>query len=171
MLDCQTVLTFIILVLYTFWYTQHWFFDFDLSWEFLLKYYSMWLLCIPWNNVCDVTSVFTAEETFFKASSLLVQWLERGDCSRRNANTFYSMIQSTNSHVRHILNQKQAYEEEAIRFKEQMKQRMQGLITQCKYWQNTDIRKISNVRSVWSSVRPRPDFLWTVVKQLLLSCH
>ncbi|XP_014673891.1 PREDICTED: ecto-NOX disulfide-thiol exchanger 2-like isoform X2 [Priapulus caudatus] len=70
------------------------------------------------------------EESFFKASSLLMQWLERGDCSRRNANTFYSMIQSTNSHVRQILNQKQAYEEEAMKFKEQMKQRMQGLLTQ-----------------------------------------
>jgi hypothetical protein len=60
-----------------------------------------------------------------------VTWLERGDCCKRNANQFYSMIQSSNSHVRRLLTEKMQYEEELSRAKELTKQRMHGLIMQC----------------------------------------
>lgn len=64
---------------------------------------------------------------------VVVTWLERGDCTKRNANTFYSMIQSTNSHVRRLLNEKGTYEEELQKAKELLKGRMQGLLIQCKF--------------------------------------
>lgn len=64
---------------------------------------------------------------------VVVTWLERGDCTKRNANTFYSMIQSTNSHVRRLLTEKAAYEEELQKAKELMKGRMQGLLIQCTF--------------------------------------
>lgn len=63
----------------------------------------------------------------------MVTWLERGDCVKRNSNTFYSMIQSTNSHVRRLLTEKASYEEELHKAKELMKGRMQGLLIQCKF--------------------------------------
>lgn len=63
----------------------------------------------------------------------MITWLERGDCSKRNANTFYSMIQSTNSHVRRLLGEKTQYEDELQKAKEIMKGRMQGILLQCKY--------------------------------------
>ncbi|XP_076764611.1 ecto-NOX disulfide-thiol exchanger 2 isoform X3 [Xylocopa sonorina] len=65
-----------------------------------------------------------------KSLQVVVTWLERGDCTKRNANTFYSMIQSTNSHVRRLLTEKVAYEEELQKAKELMKGRMQGLLIQ-----------------------------------------
>lgn len=65
---------------------------------------------------------------------VVVTWLERGDCTKRNSNTFYSMIQSTNSHVRRLLNEKSSYEEELQKAKELMKGRMQGLLIQCKFY-------------------------------------
>ena len=40
------------------------------------------------------------EATFGDSVQLLTAWLERGDCNKRTAGNFYSMIQSTNSHVR-----------------------------------------------------------------------
>ena len=40
------------------------------------------------------------ETTFGDSAQLLTTWLERGDCNKRTAGNFYSMIQSTNSHVR-----------------------------------------------------------------------
>ena len=40
------------------------------------------------------------EATFGDSVQLLTTWLERGDCNKRTAGNFYSMIQSTNSHVR-----------------------------------------------------------------------
>lgn len=75
----------------------------------------------------------TGEEHFTKAVQVVITWLERGDCNKRNANSFYSMIQSTNSHVRRLLTEKATYEDELTRAKELMKGRMQGLLIQCKY--------------------------------------
>lgn len=42
------------------------------------------------------------------------------------------MIQSTNSHVRRLLNEKTQYEEELQKAREIMKGRMQGILLQCK---------------------------------------
>uniref|UniRef100_A0A1B6MNE3 RRM domain-containing protein n=1 Tax=Graphocephala atropunctata TaxID=36148 RepID=A0A1B6MNE3_9HEMI len=73
------------------------------------------------------------DEQFTKAVQVVITWLERGDCNKRNSNAFYSMIQSTNSHVRRLLTEKATYEEELTLAKELMKGRMQGLLIQCKY--------------------------------------
>ncbi|XP_059476536.1 ecto-NOX disulfide-thiol exchanger 2 isoform X2 [Neocloeon triangulifer] len=70
------------------------------------------------------------EESFAKAVQVVVTWLERGDCCKRNSNQFYSMIQSSNSHVRRLLTEKMQYEDELNRAKELTKQRMQGLLMQ-----------------------------------------
>ncbi|KAJ3660322.1 hypothetical protein Zmor_004774 [Zophobas morio] len=70
------------------------------------------------------------DDTFTKAVLVVITWLERGDCNKRNANNFYSMIQSTNSHVRRLLNEKSQYEEELKKAKEIMKGRMQGILLQ-----------------------------------------
>lgn len=76
--------------------------------------------------------IFTADEHFSKAVEVVITWLDRGSCNKRNTNVFYSMIQSTNSHVRRLLAEKVTYEEEFQRAKETMKGHMQGLLTQCK---------------------------------------
>ncbi|KAF2364359.1 RNA recognition motif domain [Trinorchestia longiramus] len=69
-------------------------------------------------------------DTFTKAATTLVTWLERGDCSKRNTGTFYSMIQSTNSQVRRLIAEKMQYEEELAKFREQTRARMQGIVAQ-----------------------------------------
>nr|CAD7578891.1 unnamed protein product [Timema californicum] len=74
-----------------------------------------------------------ADETFTMAVQTVITWLERGDCNKRNANTFYTMIQSTNSHVRRLLNEKTQFEEELQRARDVMKGRMQGILIQCEY--------------------------------------
>ncbi|XP_068979051.1 ecto-NOX disulfide-thiol exchanger 2 isoform X1 [Bombus flavifrons] len=76
------------------------------------------------------TRSVTLQNKRIKSFQVVVTWLERGDCTKRNANTFYSMIQSTNSHVRRLLTEKVAYEEELQKAKELMKGRMQGLLIQ-----------------------------------------
>uniref|UniRef100_A0A1B6DUN6 RRM domain-containing protein n=2 Tax=Clastoptera arizonana TaxID=38151 RepID=A0A1B6DUN6_9HEMI len=77
-----------------------------------------------------VSEKIKSDEHFSKAVQVVITWLERGDCNKRNANTFYSMIQSTNSHVRRLLNEKVSYEDELQRAKDLMKGRMQGLLIQ-----------------------------------------
>lgn len=77
-----------------------------------------------------VSEKIKQDETFTKAVQVVITWLERGDCSKRNANTFYSMIQSTNSHIRRLLGEKAQYEDELQKAKEILKGRMQGILLQ-----------------------------------------
>lgn len=72
------------------------------------------------------------DETFLKAVSTLIAWLERGDCMKKNANIFYSMIQSTNSHIRRLLNEKCQFEDELRDAKEKYQKQMVKMIEQCK---------------------------------------
>lgn len=64
---------------------------------------------------------------------MVITWLERGDCNKRNVNVFYSIIQSTNSHVRRLLSEKNQFEEELQNVKDLTKRRMQAILLQCKY--------------------------------------
>ena len=75
---------------------------------------------------------FVEDDTFMKSSVILTTWLERGDCSKRNSNSFYAMIQSVNSHVRRLVNEKAAHDEELEQIKEKFRQRMEGIINQSK---------------------------------------
>lgn len=72
------------------------------------------------------------DETFLKAVSTLIVWLERGDCTKKNANIFYSMIQSANSHIRRLLNEKCQYEDELRDAKEKYHKQMVKMVEQCK---------------------------------------
>ena len=72
-------------------------------------------------------------ELFSKAAATLVTWLDRGDCSKRNIGSFYSMIQSSNSQVRRLIAEKMQYEDELSKFKEQTRGRMQGILGQCEF--------------------------------------
>jgi hypothetical protein len=74
------------------------------------------------------------DESFQKACQILITWLERGDCNKKNANTFYSMIQSTNSHVRRLLNDKNQYEEDLKKARSNFKKQMQSMLVQCEYY-------------------------------------
>ncbi|XP_054722452.1 ecto-NOX disulfide-thiol exchanger 2-like [Uloborus diversus] len=70
------------------------------------------------------------EDTFQEAVSILITWLERGECSKRNAGYFYSMIQSTNSRIRRLMIEKRKYEDEVNKAKIMLKQQMQGILLQ-----------------------------------------
>lgn len=73
------------------------------------------------------------DESFPKACQTLITWLERGDCNKKNSNTFYSMIQSTNPHIRRLLNEKSTYDDELNKAKESYRKQMQCLSTQRKW--------------------------------------
>ncbi|XP_055902486.1 ecto-NOX disulfide-thiol exchanger 2 [Eupeodes corollae] len=87
------------------------------------------------------------DETFMKAVQTLIVWLERGDCSKKNANVFYSMIQSTNAHVRRLNTDKTQYEEDLRIAREQYRKQMLGMTQQF-----TQIEKVFSAAShkkVW----------------------
>ncbi|KAH8307137.1 hypothetical protein KR044_005684, partial [Drosophila immigrans] len=86
-------------------------------------------------------------DTFVKAIQTITTWLERGDCTKRNANVFYSMIQSTHAHVRRLHADKQQVEEDLKKARESFRKQMGTMSTQF-----TQIEKVFNAAShkkVW----------------------
>ncbi|KAH9637150.1 hypothetical protein HF086_016172 [Spodoptera exigua] len=55
---------------------------------------------------------------------------KRGECSKKNANQFYTMIQATNSHIRRLFNEKMQAEEELQNCKERVKNHIASVIEQ-----------------------------------------
>lgn len=74
----------------------------------------------------------TDDNKFSEATAVLFTWVDRGEVSRRNANHFYSMIQSANSHVRRLMAEKAQHEEELESAKETFKNALTAILTQCK---------------------------------------
>lgn len=62
---------------------------------------------------------------------MLLTWLERGEVNRRNANNFYSMIQSSNSHIRRLIGEKSQHEKEMEEAKDKFKSALAGIVAQC----------------------------------------
>ncbi|KAM6953484.1 ecto-NOX disulfide-thiol exchanger 2 [Aplochiton taeniatus] len=67
---------------------------------------------------------------FAEAVRVLLTWVERGEVNRRNANNFYSMIQSSNSHIRRLMGEKAAHEKEMEEAKEKFKTALAGILAQ-----------------------------------------
>ncbi|XP_058505905.1 ecto-NOX disulfide-thiol exchanger 2 isoform X4 [Solea solea] len=67
---------------------------------------------------------------FAEAVRVLLTWLERGEVNRRNANNFYSMIQSSNSHIRRLMSEKSQHEKEMEEAKDKFKTALAGILTQ-----------------------------------------
>lgn len=86
-------------------------------------------------NLCfhDLKIPFLAADDtkFSEAVQTLLTWIERGEVNRRTANNFYSMIQSANSHIRRLVNEKAAHEKEMEEAKEKFKLALSGILVQC----------------------------------------
>ncbi|XP_062389722.1 ecto-NOX disulfide-thiol exchanger 1 isoform X2 [Sardina pilchardus] len=70
------------------------------------------------------------DNKFSDATAVLFTWIDRGEVNRRTANQFYSMIQSANSHVRRLMNEKAQHEEELEQAKELFKNALLAILTQ-----------------------------------------
>ncbi|CAH0584204.1 unnamed protein product [Chrysodeixis includens] len=70
------------------------------------------------------------EEHFYTTLPTLLAWLERGECSKKNANQFYSMIQATNAQIRRLFNEKMQAEEELQECRERVKNHIAKVIEQ-----------------------------------------
>ncbi|XP_065359235.1 ecto-NOX disulfide-thiol exchanger 2 [Calliphora vicina] len=94
-----------------------------------------------------VADSLRSNDTFVKAVQTITIWLERGDCTKRNANVFYSMIQSTHAHVRRLTGDKQQLEEDLRKARECFRKQMLTMSAQF-----TQIEKVFNAAShkkVW----------------------
>ncbi|GAB5584903.1 ecto-NOX disulfide-thiol exchanger 2 isoform X4 [Prionailurus iriomotensis] len=91
------------------------------------------------DHECSIVAEKLKDDSkFSEAVQTLLTWIERGEVNRRSANNFYSMIQSANSHVRRLVNEKAAHEKDMEEAKEKFKQALSGILIQ------SEIRNIHN---------------------------
>ncbi|XP_027731997.1 ecto-NOX disulfide-thiol exchanger 2 isoform X1 [Vombatus ursinus] len=83
------------------------------------------------DHECSVMAEKLKDDSkFSEAVQTLLTWIERGEVNRRSANNFYSMIQSANSHIRRLVNEKAAHEKGMEEAKEKFKQALAGILVQ-----------------------------------------
>ncbi|KAK3753703.1 hypothetical protein RRG08_038350 [Elysia crispata] len=71
-----------------------------------------------------------SDEGFTKSSQVLMTWLERGECNRRTSSTFYTLVQTAQSHVRRLKAEKAGVVGEYQQYKTQYQLRLQGITSQ-----------------------------------------
>ncbi|XP_036216321.2 ecto-NOX disulfide-thiol exchanger 1 isoform X2 [Bactrocera oleae] len=86
-------------------------------------------------------------DTFVKAVQTIAIWLDRGDCTKRNANMFYSMIQSTHAHVRRLHTDKQQLEDDLRKARESYRKQM--LIMSAQFTQIEKVFSAASHKKVW----------------------
>ncbi|XP_070614422.1 ecto-NOX disulfide-thiol exchanger 2 isoform X1 [Erythrolamprus reginae] len=77
-----------------------------------------------------VVEKLKVDAKFLEAVQTLLAWLERGEVNRRTANSFYTMVQSVNSHIRRLMNEKAAHDKEMEEAKEKFKLALSGILAQ-----------------------------------------
>uniref|UniRef100_G1PF17 Ecto-NOX disulfide-thiol exchanger 2 n=1 Tax=Myotis lucifugus TaxID=59463 RepID=G1PF17_MYOLU len=83
------------------------------------------------DHECSIVAEKLKDESkFSEAVQTLLTWIERGEVNRRSANNFYSMIQSANSHIRRLVNEKVTHEKDMEEAKEKFKQALSGILIQ-----------------------------------------
>ncbi|XP_056665154.1 ecto-NOX disulfide-thiol exchanger 2 isoform X3 [Monodelphis domestica] len=83
------------------------------------------------DHECSIVAEKLKDDSkFSEAVQTLLTWIERGEVNRRSANNFYSMIQSANSHIRRLVNEKAAHEKGMEEAKEKFKQALAGILVQ-----------------------------------------
>jgi len=71
-------------------------------------------------------------DKFGYSLDLLLVWLDRGNCHKKNADRFFSMIQAASSHVKRLVGERGDWEVEVERLREQHKARSRELRDQFK---------------------------------------
>ncbi|XP_036595938.1 ecto-NOX disulfide-thiol exchanger 2 isoform X2 [Trichosurus vulpecula] len=83
------------------------------------------------DHECSIVAEKLKDDSkFSEAVQTLLTWIERGEVNRRSANNFYCMIQSANSHIRRLVNEKAAHEKGMEEAKEKFKQALAGILVQ-----------------------------------------
>ncbi|CAH2055668.1 unnamed protein product, partial [Iphiclides podalirius] len=82
------------------------------------------------NGLAAITDKIKNEEEFAKTAPTLAVWLERGECNKKNANIFYSLIQASNNQLRRLFNEKMQLDEEFQNLKATVKERFAHVVMQ-----------------------------------------
>ncbi|XP_031566584.1 uncharacterized protein LOC116301638 isoform X2 [Actinia tenebrosa] len=93
-------------------------------------------------SAADLMKSIRSDSGFFESFSTLIQWLERGECTRKNSSTFYNLLSSVHSHVRRLIREKREHEETVERQKQEQLERVKLIMSQ-----GASILKVFNAAS------------------------
>ncbi|CAG5054077.1 unnamed protein product [Parnassius apollo] len=82
------------------------------------------------NALATITEKIKSEEEFANSAPTLAVWLERGECNKKNANVFYSLIQASNNQLRRLFNEKMQLDEEFQNLKSSMREKFARVVMQ-----------------------------------------
>ncbi|XP_053616497.1 ecto-NOX disulfide-thiol exchanger 2-like [Plodia interpunctella] len=77
-----------------------------------------------------VSEKIKTDDQFAEVAYTLAVWLERGECNKRNSNTFYSLIQASNNQTRRLFNEKMTLDEDIDKMKTQLRGKFSHIILQ-----------------------------------------
>ncbi|CAH0746693.1 unnamed protein product [Diatraea saccharalis] len=77
-----------------------------------------------------ITEKIKNDEDFYEVAPTLLWWLDHGECTKKYANTFYSLIQAANNQVRRLFNDKMQVDEEFHTVKNTVKEKYLNIISQ-----------------------------------------
>ncbi|GFY43963.1 ecto-NOX disulfide-thiol exchanger 1 [Trichonephila inaurata madagascariensis] len=83
------------------------------------------------------------EETIKEGVRVLITWLERGECTKKNSGSFYSMLQSASSHTKKLANEKLKCEEEVQKAREKLEMKTRSIQLEL-----TEIEKVYTAAAV-----------------------
>lgn len=95
----------------------------------------------------QLTERLKGDESFQKAVQVLTVWLDRGECTKRNAGHFYSMLQTANGHIRRLLQEKKDHQESLDKARILFAQRLQGILVQL--GQIEKVFSVASHQKVW----------------------
>ncbi|KAM3965940.1 ecto-NOX disulfide-thiol exchanger 1-like [Aphomia sociella] len=81
-------------------------------------------------TLANIVEKIKTDDQFAEAAPTLVGWLERGECNKKNVNSFYSMIQASNNQIRRLFNEKMQLDEEFQTLKNTMKDKFSHVLVQ-----------------------------------------
>ncbi|XP_075982081.1 ecto-NOX disulfide-thiol exchanger 1-like [Anticarsia gemmatalis] len=81
-------------------------------------------------TLTSISDKIKNDTEFADAAPTLAAWLERGECNKKNANAFYSLIQASNNQLRRLFNEKMQIDEEFQTLKNSMKDKFAHILLQ-----------------------------------------
>uniref|UniRef100_A0A2A4JK90 RRM domain-containing protein n=1 Tax=Heliothis virescens TaxID=7102 RepID=A0A2A4JK90_HELVI len=82
------------------------------------------------NSLVAIGEKIKSDNEFAEAAPTLAAWLERGECNKKNANTFYTLIQAANNQLRRLFNEKMQIDDEYQTLRNTIKDKFGHIVTQ-----------------------------------------
>ena len=87
-------------------------------------------------NVFQILDLLRHDNSIVQALETMAHWFERGECNRATVNVFHSMLNTTHSFVKRLINKRKEHVEQVEKQKKQAMEQANEIKQQCKLYLN-----------------------------------